>query len=158
MSRQVAETFKTSAVGPPFEPFRAIPYSARMENTLASQRVAQVCLLILGAIALFSGMRQIYFGQPETDVPLDDLHHFMASIYFGCAFIVLWAAITIRRRGALIYLIALAVCLDGIVRLISMAKVGVPEPPALWFGYTALELILSAIIVVAHYITGRHRA
>lgn len=129
-----------------------------MENTLASQRVAQVCLLILGAIALFSGTRQIYFGRPETDMPLDDLHHFMASIYFGCGFILLWAAITIRRRGALIYLIALAVCIDSIVRLISMAKVGVPEPPALWFGYAASELILPAIIVVAHYFTGRRTA
>ena len=158
MSGQVAETFKASAAGPPFEPFRAIPYSPRMESTLASQRVVQACLLILGAIALFGGTLQMSLGQPETDMRLDNLHRFLAGIYLGCGFIALWAAITIRQQGTLIYLIALAVCIAGIGRLISMAKVGVPEPPALWFGYAASELILPAIIVVAHYIAGRRTA
>jgi hypothetical protein len=129
-----------------------------MENTLVSQRVVQVCLLILGAIALFGGTRQIYLGQPETDMRLDNLHRFLAGIYLGCGFIALWAAITIRQQGTLVYLIALAVCIAGIGRLISMAKVGVPEPPALWLGYAASELILPAIIAVAHFFTGRHTA
>ena len=53
-------------------------------------------------------------------------------------------------------LLALGVCLGAIGRLISMAKVGVPEPPALWIGYAASELILPLIIVVAHFFTGRH--
>jgi len=158
LSRQEAETFKAGAVGPPFEPRRAIPYSPHMESTLASQRVVQACLLILGAVALFGGTRQIYLGQPETDMRLDNLHRFLAGIYLGCGFIALWAAVTIRRQGMLIYLIALAVCIAGIGRLISMAKVGVPQPPALWFGYAASELILPAIIVLAHSITGRRTA
>ena len=48
-------------------------------------------------------------------------------------------AITIRQQGTLIYLVALGVCLGAIGRLISMAKVGVPEPTALWFGYAASD-------------------
>lgn len=120
-----------------------------------SQRVVQICLLILAAIALFGGTLQISGGQPDTTPRLDNVHRFLAGIYLGCGFIALWAAITIRQQGTLVYLIALAVCIAGIGRLISMAKVGVPEPPALWFGYVASELILPAIIAAAHFLTGR---
>ena len=78
-------------------------------------------------------------GQPETTMRLDNVHRFLAGIYLGCGIIALWAAITIRQQGTLIYLIALGVCLGAIGRLISMAKVGVPDPPALWFGYAAFR-------------------
>jgi hypothetical protein len=40
-------------------------------------------------------------------------------------------------------------------RLISMAKVGLPEPHALWIGYVASELILPAIIAIAHRASSR---
>ena len=50
----------------------------------------------------------------------------------------------------LIYLIALGVALGGTGRLISMAKVGLPEPHALWIAYAASEFILPLIVVVAH--------
>ena len=43
----------------------------------------------------------------------------------------------------------------AIGRLISMAKVGLPEPHALWWGNLASELILPAIIVAAHRASGR---
>jgi hypothetical protein len=57
---------------------------------------------------------------------------------------------TVRQQGTLIYLIALGVALGGTGRLISMAKVGLPEPHALWIAYVASEFILPLIIVVAH--------
>ena len=123
-----------------------------------NQRVVQICLFILAAIGLFGGTLQMSLGQPETTMRFDNLHRFLAGIYLGCGIIALWAAITIRQQGTLIYLIALGVCLGAIGRLISMAKVGVPEPPALWFGYAASELILPAIIVVAHFLTTRRAA
>ena len=124
----------------------------------ASQRTVQICLFICAAIGLFGGTLQMSLGQPETTMRLDNVHRFLAGIYLGCGIIALWAGITIRRQGTLIYLIALGVCLGGIGRLISMAKVGVPEPPALWFGYAASELILPAIIVVAHFLATRRAA
>lgn len=120
-----------------------------------SQRTVQICLFILAAIALAGGTLQMSLGQPETTPRLDNVHRFLAGIYLGCAFIAAWAAITIRQQGTLIYLIALAVCIAAVGRLISMAKVGVPEPPLLWWGYAASELILPAIIAFAHRITGR---
>jgi hypothetical protein len=124
----------------------------------ASQRAVQICLFLLAAIGLLGGTLQMSLGQPETTMRLDNVHRFLAGIYLGCGIIALWAAITIRQQGALIYLIALAVCLGAIGRMISMAKVGVPDPPALWFGYAASELVLPLIIVVAHALKRRRAA
>lgn len=123
-----------------------------------TQRTVQICLFLLAAIGLFGGVLQIWLGQPDTTPRLDNVHRFLAGIYLGCGIITLWMAITIRQQGMLIYLVALAVALGALGRLISMAKVGVPEPTALWFGYAASELVLPAIIVVAHALTRRRAA
>jgi hypothetical protein len=116
----------------------------------ASQRTVQVCLFIMAAIALFGGVLQMSLGQPDTTPRLDNVHRFLAGIYLGCGFIAAWAAITVRQQGTLIYLIALAVFIAAIGRLVSMAKVGLPEPHALFLAYVGSELILPLIIVVAH--------
>jgi len=124
----------------------------------ASQRTVQVCLFILAVIGLFGGTLQMSLGQPDTTPRLDNVHRFLAGIYLGCGVISLWAAVTVRQQGTLLYLLALGVCLGALGRIVSMMKVGVPEPPALWFGYAASELILPLIIVVAHYATTRRMA
>lgn len=54
-----------------------------------SQRVVQVCLFLLAAIGLFDGALQMYLGQPESAPRLDNVHRFMAGIYFGCGLIAL---------------------------------------------------------------------
>ena len=124
----------------------------------ASQRTVQICLFILAAIGLIGGTLQMSLGQPDTTPRLDNVHRFLAGIYLGCGIISLWAAITIRQQGMLLYLLALGVSLGALGRIVSMMKVGVPDPPALWFGYAASELILPLIIVVAHYATTRRSA
>jgi hypothetical protein len=78
-----------------------------------AQRIVQVCLLVVAAIALTGGLRQMYLGRPEATVLLDSLHRYLAGVYLGCGIIVLWAAITVRQQGTLIYLIALMVLLGG---------------------------------------------
>ena len=52
-------------------------------------------------------------GQPDTTPRLDNVHRFLAGIYLGCGIITLWAAVTIRQQGTLIYLIALVVALGA---------------------------------------------
>ena len=116
----------------------------------ASERIVQICLLIMAAIALFGGVLQMSLGQPDTTPRLDNVHRFLAGIYLGCGFIAAWAAITVRQQRTLIYLIALAVFIAAIGRLISMAKVGLPEPHWLWLAYVGSEIILPLIIVIAH--------
>jgi hypothetical protein len=114
------------------------------------QRVVQIALLLVAAVGLFGGSLQLFLGQPETSPRLDNVHRFMAGIYLGSAIIALWAAVTIRQQGVLVYLIALAVLLGGFGRLVSMMVVGIPEPPALWLAYLLPELLLPVVILVAH--------
>jgi len=77
----------------------------------ASQRVVQVCLFLVAAIAMLGGTLQMYLGQPDTSPRLDNVHRFMAGVYFSTGLINLWAATTIRRQGTLVYLLALGVLL-----------------------------------------------
>jgi len=122
---------------------------------LASQRIVQVCLFLFAAIAVSGGALQMYLGQPETTPRLDNVHRFLAGIYFGCGLICLWAAITVRQQRTLVLLIGLAVFLAGSGRLLSMSIVGLPEPPALWLGYLVPELLVSCIMMAAQFLANR---
>jgi hypothetical protein len=116
---------------------------------LASQVIVQICLVIFAAIALFGGMLQMYRGEPDTSPSLDNVHRFMAGVYFSTGIINLWAAFTIREQGTLIYLLALGVFIAGVGRLVSMKRVGLPRPAGVWLGYLIPELTLPIVIVVA---------
>jgi hypothetical protein len=118
---------------------------------LVSQIIVRTFLFIVAAIAMAGGALQFYLGQPDTAPRLDNVHRFMAGVYFSTGLINLWAAITIRSQGTLIYLLALGVLLAGIGRLVSIWHVGLPEPHALWLGYLVPELALPFVIAVAHY-------
>jgi hypothetical protein len=115
-----------------------------------SQYVVQVCLFLVAAIALSGGALQMFLGQPDTSPRLDNVHRFMAGVYFSTGLIALWAAITIRQQGFLIYLLALGVLLAGIGRLVSISKVGLPKPTAVWLGYLIPELVLPVVMAAAH--------
>ena len=97
------------------------------------------------------GALQFFRGQPGTTPALDNVHRFMAGVYFSTGLINLWAAITIRQQGTLIYLLALGVLLAGIGRLVSIRRVGLPKPSAVWLGYLIPELALPFVIAVTHY-------
>lgn len=121
-----------------------------------SQRIVQVCLFLVAAIAIFGGALQMYLGQPDTTPRLDNVHRFMAGVYFSTGVINFWAAVTIRRQGTLVFLLALGVLLAGIGRLVSISQVGLPEPMAVWLGYLIPELLLPVIMTVAQLATRRH--
>jgi hypothetical protein len=123
---------------------------------LASQRVVQVCLFLVAAIAIFGGTVQMYLGQPNTTPRLDNVHRFMAGVYFSTGVINFWAAATIRRQGTLVFLLALGVLLAGIGRLVSISQMGLPEPAAVWLGYLVPELLLPVVIIVAQLATIRN--
>jgi hypothetical protein len=125
---------------------------------LASQRVVQACLFLVSAIALFGGALQMYLGEPETAPRLDNVHRFMAGVYFGSGLIGLWAALTIRQQRTLIFLIALSAFLAGTGRLVSISIVGLPQPSAVWLGYLIPELLVPLIMTVAQIITNRTSA
>ncbi len=120
-----------------------------------SQKIVRGCLYLLAAIAITGGALQMYLGEPETTPRLDNVHRFMAGVYFSCGLIAGWAAVTIRSQSTLIYLLAMAVFLGGIGRLISISLVGLPEPHAMWLGYLIPELTLPIIMVIAQLATSR---
>ena len=122
---------------------------------LASQLVVRVCLFLVAAIAMFGGTVQMVLGQPDTSPRLDNVHRFMAGVYLATGIISLWAAITIRQQGTLVYLLALGVLLGGVGRLVSIGRVGLPKPAAVWLGYLLPELVLPFVIAVAHHATAR---
>src|SRR5262245_31363555 len=115
-----------------------------------SQVVVQVCLFLVAAIAIFGGSLQMFLGQPDTSPRLDNVHRFMAGVYLSTGLISLWAGLTIRQQGFLVYLLALGVLLAGVGRLVSIAKVGLPKPTAVWLGYLVPELVLPFVIALAH--------
>ena len=116
-----------------------------------SQTVVQVCLFLVAAIAMFGGALQMYLGQPETTARYDNVHRFMAGVYFSTGTICLWAGLTIRQQGFLVYLLAVGVLLAGCGRLLSISKVGLPKPAAVWLGYLIPELLIPFIMAGAHY-------
>ncbi len=118
---------------------------------LMSQWVVRACLFLVAAIAIFGGTLQMFLGQPETSPRLDNVHRFMAGVYFSTGLISLWAAITIRQQGTLVYLLAFGVLLAGVGRLVSIRRVGLPKPAAVWLGYLVPELVLPFVIAGAHY-------
>ena len=116
-----------------------------------SQIVVRVCLFAFAAIAIFGGSLQMYLGQPDTSSRLDNIHRFMAGVYLSMGVICAWAAVTVREQGTLVYLIAVGVFVAGCGRLLSMSKVGLPEPRALWLGYLVPELLLPWVLAAAHF-------
>jgi hypothetical protein len=122
---------------------------------LPTQRIVQVCLFLIAAIAISGGIVQLYLGQPETTQRLDNIHRFMAGVYLSAGILGWWAGITIRTHKMLPYFLALMAFMGGIGRIISISTVGIPEPAGLWIGYLVPELLLPCIIVAAHVATNK---
>jgi hypothetical protein len=116
-----------------------------------SQIIVRVSLFLVAAIAMVGGSVQMVLGQPETTPRYDNVHRFMAGVYLSMGFICLWAGITVREQGFLIYLIALGILLAGMGRLLSIRKVGLPQPAAVWLGYLVPELLVPWVLAGAHY-------
>ena len=123
----------------------------------ASQRITQVCLFLVAGICLAGGTLQFLLGQPDTSPRLDNVHRFLAGVYFSVGFISGWAAYTIREQRTLVYLIAFGVLMAAFGRLLSISKVGLPEPHVVWIGYLVPELVFPFVIALSHWVTHRQR-
>ena len=122
---------------------------------LPSQRIVQICLFLFAAIAIFGGSLQMYLGEPDTTPRLDNIHRFLAGVYLACGLICFWAAVTIRQQNTLVFLSAIAGLLCATGRLISMNKVGLPEPNTPWIIYLASEIVVPIIIIVSQAVTNK---
>ena len=137
----------------PTPPIRAMNTPSTPLST--SQRIVQIGLFLVAAIALAGGLLQMVLGQPDTIPRLDNVHRFMAGVYFGSGLIAGWAGATVRQQGTLVYLIAFSVLLAGIGRLVSISQVGLPQPSAVWLGYLVPELLVPFVLFFAHRASGK---
>jgi len=112
-----------------------------------NQRIIQGCLFMLAIISLFGGGLQMYLGEPETTPRLDNVHRFMAGVYFSMGPLAIWTAITIRKHNELIFFLAFSVFLAGIGRLISMSIVGIPGD--IFLIYLIPELSIPFIMIIS---------
>lgn len=126
------------------------PLPAAGDKLRPAQRVTQISLFLVALICVAGGALQMFLGEPASGARLDNVHRFMAGVYFSTGFINLWAAVTIRKQGALVYLLAFGVLMAGIGRLISISQVGLPEPAAVWLGYLVPELLLPVVMAWSH--------
>ena len=120
-----------------------------------AQRIIQICLFLLALITLYGGALQMYLGEPETTARLDNIHRFMAGIYFSMGPLAIWAAITIRKQNELIYFLSFSVFMAGLGRLISMSIVGLPSK--IFLIYLIPELIFPIIMTVSQIIINKNK-
>ena len=111
---------------------------------------------MLAVIALFGGGLQMYLGEPETTPRLDNIHRFMAGVYFSMGPLAIWAAITIRKQNELIYFLSFSVFMAGLGRLISMSIVGLPSK--IFLIYLIPELIFPIIMTVSQIIINKNKS
>ena len=95
----------------------------------------------------------MYLGEPEINSRLDNIHRFMAGIYFSMGPLAIWTALTIRKHNHLIFFLAFSVFMAGIGRLISMSIVGVPDN--IFLIYLVPEISLPFIMIVSQICLNR---
>jgi len=121
-----------------------------------AQRIIQICLFLLALITLYGGALQMYLGEPETTARLDNIHRFMAGVYFSMGPLAIWAAITIRKQNKLIYFLSFSVFMAGLGRIISMSIVGLPSK--IFLIYLIPELIFPIIMTVSQIIINKNKS
>ena len=75
----------------------------------------------------------------------------MAGVYFSTGLSTCGPPSRFASKGTLIYLLALGVFLAGVGRLVSIRRVGLPKPAAVWLGYLIPELALPFVMAIAHH-------
>ena len=98
----------------------------------------------------------MYLGEPETTARLDNIHRFMAGVYFSMGPLAIWVAITVRKQNELIYFLSFSVFMAGIGRLISMSIVGLPSK--IFLIYLIPELIFPIIMIVSQIIINKNKS
>ena len=56
---------------------------------LMSQLIVRIALFLVAIIVMVGGTVQMYLGQPDTSQRLDNVHRFMAGVYFSTGLITL---------------------------------------------------------------------
>jgi hypothetical protein len=77
---------------------------------------------------------------------MDSEDRFYATQFLAYGMVVLWCVREVERKTKVVRLLALALFVGGIARLVSMAAVGPPN--AFFLAMTALELGVPALMIL----------
>jgi len=124
-----------------------------------SKKLLQITLVVLGAIPLVTGTLTLLQGVhaldifgislPETvtdNIILDSEMRFLGGIWTAIGVMVYAIVPTIEQRTLLFRLIATAIILGGIGRLLSLVLIG--KPPAMFVALIGLELVGMPLLVL----------
>lgn len=120
-----------------------------MENFINSL-IVTFCLGLAGVIAIIGGTLQFVKGRPEGTPAHDNVHRFMAGIYFSAGIASIYVATFLFGERTLVFILAFQIFLGGLGRLFSIWKRGWPHPKKLWMGYLIPELLLPIIIILCY--------
>jgi len=126
---------------------------------MKSKKLLQITLVILGVIPLLTGTLTLLQGFHALDIfgvtlsgraidniILDSEMRFLGAIWAGIGVMVYAIIPTIEKQTLLFRLIATAIILGGIGRLLSLVFVG--NPPALFIALIVLELVGMPLLVL----------
>ncbi len=120
-----------------------------MEN-LINTLVVSLCLYFVGVIAVLGGAFQFIKGRPEGTPAQDNIHRFMAGVYFCAGIAGLYIATFLIKEKTLVFILAFQIFLGGLGRIVSVWKRGWPNPKGKWMAYLIPELLIPIIIVCCY--------
>ncbi|WP_299282852.1 DUF4345 domain-containing protein [uncultured Tateyamaria sp.] len=111
----------------------------------------QIVVGVLSLIPGFYGVVNLWVGAarflpPEAvNAAIDSQFRFQSGVYFGLAVMIWYVIPRIDREVALFRMIALAIFVGGVGRVVSWVTVG--QPDAIMSGATVLELTVPLLII-----------
>lgn len=103
-----------------------------------SRRALQVTLALLALIPMGTGLMDVLGGvhalpTPQVSTPtLESNYRFLATIWVGVGLVILWVIPRVETRLLPFRAICAISVAGGLVRLLSMAVVGVPHQIFVW--------------------------
>jgi hypothetical protein len=137
--------------------FRQKLIKETISNILDMTVAIQIILGVLTVICFLGGANILvkgagYFLPKETppQVVLDNVVRFLAGVYFGMGFLLVWAVCNVGRLDELIYFLGIVVCCSGLGRLYSRIRMG-PGSRYL-FIVMCFEIALGLALILLQYL------
>lgn len=136
-----------------------------------AQRYLAMGLRIVAIFAIITGLMDVVMGtgvlatlgsqissEAAADPALDSQFRFLSATWFGYGLALYWVARDIAARLPVLHILAAAMFVGGLGRLISIAVNGAP-PPAMYL-FLAIELAgpVAAVLLARRYATSRAAA
>lgn len=115
-----------------WQSFLARPQPQAQAASRKAPVALQAAVALCGALALYIGVRAIYFGAPlpatmadqPGSVDLRGALHFVAGIWLGLGLVFVYAAADLKARGDMLRVACLILFFGGAGRMVSLLRLG----------------------------------